>query len=194
MVTNISNIQMSGPLFRKPRRHSTFSRCNVILSDGKLMIFESTLRRSTGVEIPHIHQELDTTLDLSDCYIYAGLLTESDLLYANQTFDSNRPGHHALPRIYLSTDGFTSCDEDTAVCFVIWRPLRKNLFRTSQLQQGGHARRRLQKVSMLGVPGRSIVFKARSRVERDRWVMSIESEMDRLQDERLEDIRIVSNP
>ncbi|KAL1857175.1 hypothetical protein Plec18170_003291 [Paecilomyces lecythidis] len=193
-LTGCRAIKMSGPLFRKPRRHSTFSRCNVVLSDGKLMIFESTLRRSTGVEIPHIHQELDATLDLSDCYIYAGLLTESDLLYANQTFDSNRPGHHALPRIYLSTDGFTSCDEDTAVCFVIWRPLRKNLFRTSQLQQGGHARRRLQKVSMLGVPGRSIVFKARSRVERDRWVMSIESEMDRLQDERLEDIRIVSNP
>lgn len=184
---------MSGPLYRKPRRHSTFTRCNVILSDGKLMIFKSTLRRSTGVEIPHIHQELDTTLDLSDCYIYAGLLTESDLLYANQTFDNNRPGRHPLPRIYLSTDGFTTCDEDTAVCFVIWHPLRKDLFRTSEVQQGGHARRRLRQVSMLGVPGRSIVFKARSRVERDRWVLSIESEMDRLQDERLEDVRIVSD-
>ncbi|KAJ9193642.1 hypothetical protein DTO164E3_7734 [Paecilomyces variotii] len=186
-------IKMSGPLYRKPRRHSTFTRCNVILSDGKLMIFKSTLRRSTGVEIPHIHQELDTTLDLSDCYIYAGLLTESDLLYANQTFDNNRPGRHPLPRIYLSTDGFTTCDEDTAVCFVIWHPLRKDLFRTSEVQQGGHARRRLRQVSMLGVPGRSIVFKARSRVERDRWVLSIESEMDRLQDERLEDVRIVSD-
>lgn len=184
---------MSGPLYRKPRRHATFTRCNVILTDGKLLIFKSTLRRRTGVEIPHIHQEIDSILDLSDCYIYSGLLTESDLLYTNKTFDSNHPGHHALPRIYLSTDGFTSFDEDTAVCFVIWHSLRKNLFRAPEFHEGGHKRHRLRQVSTLGVPGRSVVFKTRSRVERDRWVMSIESEIDRLQDQRLEDIRIISN-
>ncbi|KAL1986103.1 hypothetical protein VTN96DRAFT_7000 [Rasamsonia emersonii] len=191
-ISGCRAIKMSGQLYRKPRRHSTFKRCHVILnSGGRLLIFQDTLRTWTGVGIPHIHKELVATMDLRDCYIYSGLLTESDLLYANQTFDSNRPGHHALPRIYLSQDGWTSRDEDTAICFVIWHPLRKSLFRTTEVKEGGRTSRLLRQVSTLGVPGRSVVFKARSRMERDRWVLSIESEIDRLQEERGEDVRIV---
>ncbi|KAL1963057.1 hypothetical protein VTN77DRAFT_8703 [Rasamsonia byssochlamydoides] len=192
-ISGCRAIKMSGQLYRKPRRHSTFKRCHVMLTaGGQLLIFQDTLRRWTGVEIPHIHKELVATMDLRDCYIYSGLLTESDLLYANQTFDSNRPGHHALPRIYLSQDGWTSRDEDTAICFVIWHPLRKSLFRAPEAT-GGRTGRMLRQVSTLGVPGRSVVFKARSRVEKDRWVLSIESEIDRLQEERGEDVRVVSS-
>ena len=47
-------------------------------------------------------------------------------------------------------------------------------------------------MSTLGVHGRTVVFKARSRVEKDRWVMSIASEIDRMQEEERENIRIVS--
>jgi hypothetical protein len=183
---------MSGQLYRKPRRYSSFKRCHVILTAGRLLIFQDTLRKWTGVEIPHIHRELIATLDLRDCYIYSGILTETDLLYANRTFDSKRPGHHALPRIYLSQDGWTSRDEDSTICFVIWRPLRKSLFQALEVKEGGRTSKMLRQVSMLGVPGRSVVFKARSRVEKDRWVLSIESEIDRLQEERGEDVRVVS--
>ncbi|EAW09937.1 sporulation-specific 71 family protein [Aspergillus clavatus NRRL 1] len=184
-------IKMSGQLYRKPRRHSTFKKCDVILAAGKLLIFRSSLRNRTGVEIPHIHQNLETALDLEDCYIYSGLVTESDLLYANQTFDSNHPGHRALPRIYLSSDVYTSCDEDTAITFVVWQPLRKNYFRAQELGKKGQTKQTLKQVSTLGVPGRTVVFKARSRVERDRWVMSIASEIDRLQEEKPQDIRLI---
>ena len=51
-------------------------------------------------------------------------------------------------------------------------------------------RQKLRYVSRLGVPGRSIVFKARSRTERDHWVMSIGMEIDRVQG--TEDVRIVN--
>lgn len=183
---------MSGQLYRKPRRHTTFARCHVILSDGKLIIFRHGLRDSNGVQIPHIHQEHETTIDLRDCYIYSGLATEMDLLYANQTFDSNNPGVHALPRVYLSSDNFTSRDEDTAITFVIWQPTVKGLFRAQQMTAQGLAKTSLRHVSALGKHGRTIVFKARSRVEKDRWVMSISSEIDRLQEEHHEDLRIVS--
>lgn len=142
--------------------------------------------------IPHIHQELDATIDLRDCYIYSGLITKDDLLYANQTFDSNNPGHHGLPRVYLSSDAFTTQDEDTAITFVIWQPLKKNFFRSQEKGEQGEIKRSLRHVSTLGKHGRTIVFKARSRVEKDRWVMSISSEIDRLQEETGEDIRIVS--
>ncbi|KAJ5884818.1 hypothetical protein N7495_009328 [Penicillium taxi] len=185
-------IRMSGQLYRKPRRRGTFARCHVLLTDGKLLIFRSTLRKQNGVQIPHIHQDLETTIDLSDCYIYSGLVTESDLLYANQTFDSNNPGVHALPRIYLASDGFTSRDEDAAITFVIWQPLKKSYFRAQEQDAQGEAKRSLRHVSTLGKYGRTIVFKARSRVEKDRWVLSISSEIDRLQEENHEDIRIVS--
>ncbi|MCJ1348425.1 hypothetical protein MMC31_006657 [Peltigera leucophlebia] len=175
-------ITISGVLYRKPRRHSTFVRCSVILCHGQLLIFHSTVRERTGKEIPHIQHDRQTVINLKDCYIYSGLVTESDLLYRNQTFDSNHPGHHALPKIYLE-DGWTSHDEDTMTSFVIWQGSRKSLFRTHEStdNRGGGTSQRLRFVSSLGVPGRAIVFKARSRPERDHWVLSIGMEIDRLQ-------------
>ncbi|KAJ5623462.1 hypothetical protein N7490_012067 [Penicillium lividum] len=191
-LSGCRTIKMSGQLYRKPRRHKTFTRCHVLLSDGKLLIFRSTLRKHNGVQIPHIHQEHETTIDLRDCYIYSGLIAENDLLYANQTFDSNNPGLRALPRVYPASDSFTSQDGDSAITFVIWQPTQKNLFRAQEHTTQGTAKRSLRHVSTLGKHGRTIVFKARSRVEKDRWVMSISSEIDRLQEEKPEDIRIVS--
>lgn len=174
--------KISGVLYRKPRRHSTFVRCSVILCHGQLLIFHSTVRERTGKEIPHIQHDRQTVINLKDCYIYSGLVTESDLLYRNQTFDSNHPGHHALPKIYLE-DGWTSQDDDTMTCFVIWQGSRKSLFRAHEStdDKRGGTRQRFKFVSSLGVPGRAIVFKARSRPERDHWVLSIGMEIDRSQ-------------
>lgn len=181
-------IAMSGTLYRKPKRHSTFQRCGVILCHGQLLVFYGTLREFSGKEVAHIQHERQGAIDLKSCYIYSGLVTESDLLYQNQTFDSNHPGHHALPRVYLE-DGWTSTDEDTMTCFVIWQPQTRSLFKANEEQESGKTRQRLRYVSRLGVPGRSIVFKSRSRAERDHWVMSIGMEIDRLQ--AAEDIRVV---
>ncbi|OJI99875.1 hypothetical protein ASPVEDRAFT_51176 [Aspergillus versicolor CBS 583.65] len=186
-------IKMSGQLHKKPRRHASFKRFNVILAAGKLLVYHSSLRKQNGAEIPHIHSHIESTIDLENCYIYSGILTENDLLYSNQTFDSNHPGHGALPRAYLSSDMYTSTDEDTAITFVIWQPLRKGLFRASESSEKGRTRQTLKSVSKLGVHGRTIVFKARSRVEKDRWVLSIASEIDRLQEGQAEDVRLTSS-
>ncbi|KAF6232559.1 hypothetical protein HO173_009227 [Letharia columbiana] len=181
-------ITMAGVLYRKPKRHSTFQRCGVILCHGQVLIFHGTLRERTGKEVRHIQHERQAAVDLKNCYIYSGLVTEGDLLYQNQTFDSNHPGHHALPRVYLE-DGWTSTDEDTMTTFVIWQPQSKSLFKANEQQESGKTRQRLRYVSRLGMPGRSIVFKTRSRAERDHWVMSIGMEIDRLQVG--EDIRVI---
>ncbi|KAE8351350.1 Pleckstrin homology domain-containing protein [Aspergillus coremiiformis] len=191
-LSGCRTIKMSGQLYRKPRRHSTFKRCDVVLTDGKLLIFRSSLRKRNGVEIPHAHSSLEATIDLSDCYVYSGLLTESDLLYTNQTFDSNRPSHRTLPRAYLSTDVYTSSDEDTAITFVVWQPLRKNLFRAPEKRENGQMKQTLKQVPKLGVHGRTAVFKARSRIDKDRWVLSIASEIDRLQESQPEDLRLIA--
>ena len=73
--------------------------------------------------------------------------------------------------------------------FVIWQPQSKSLFKANEEQESGKTRQRFRYVSRLGSPGRSIVFKTRSRAERDHWVMNIGMEIDRLQGG--EDIRVV---
>ena len=180
--------QMAGVLYRKPRLHSTFKKCNVLLVHGRLLIFQSTLRTRSGQEVPHTHHERLEAIELRDTYVYSGLAVESELLYRNQTFDSNHPGHHALPRVYPA-DRWTSTDEDTATCFVLWRSLRKSLFRARTEDAAGAARQHLARVSRLGTTGRAAVFQARSRTERDRWVTSIGVEIERLQ--QAADIRVV---
>jgi hypothetical protein len=195
-------IHISGTLFRKPRKHSTFSRCHVILSHGHMLIFQDTLRKRNGKTIGHIHHDRISSISLRDSYLYSGLLTEGDLLYQNQTFDSNMPGHHSLPRVYLK-DGWTSTDEDAMTTFVIWHANSKSWFksanyvddvRTQEDQQleSGKVKTKLTRVSQLGATGRSVVFKARSRAERDHWVMAIQAETERMVAHN-DEVRIVNS-
>jgi Pleckstrin homology domain len=188
-ISSCRSIAMSGLLYRKARRHASFHRCGVILANGALHIFQASIRKRTGEQVAHTHQQKQSSIDLKDCYIYSGLVTEDDLLYSNRTFDSNNPGRHALPRVYLE-DGWTSIDEDTMICFVIWQGLRKSFFRAREEENRGGTRQKLRQVSRLGVPGRSIVFKCRSRAERDHWVMSVGLQIDQLQ--QGEEVRLES--
>lgn len=211
-ISSCRSIHMSGHLFRKPRRHATFTRCHVLLSGGHLLIFQDTLRKHSGQKLAHIHQERVGSIDLNGSYLYSGLLTENDLLYQNQTFDANTPGHHALPRIYLE-DAWTSIDEDAMTTFVIWHAKSKSWFRSShyvddvrnaerensvnsmgQSDDGksGRTKTKLARVSKLGTTGRSVVFKARSRAERDHWVLAIQIEIERLAAQG-EEVRLVDS-
>lgn len=182
------SLHMSGMLYRKPRIHAPFTRCSVLLTAGTLLIFRDVLRSRVGKQLAHIHHERIANLDLKDCYIYSGFLTESDLLYQNQTFDANKPGHHALPRIYLE-DGWTSTDEDVMTTFVIWHGKAKSWFRAEEGAGGGEQERKegkrtkLKRVAKLGSKGRSVVFRARSRAERDHWVLAIQNEIERVQED-----------
>lgn len=197
-ISSCRTIHLSGSLYRKPRRHSSFTRCSVMLCSGKLLVFQDVLRSTWGKLVPHIHHERISSLDLRDCYLYSGLLTESELLYQNRTFDSNKPGHHALPRVYLE-DGWTSTDEDVMTCFVLWHGKRRSWFRSVKDGDTGGGEQgagtgtgsRIKLVSQLGVPGRSVVFRARSRAERDRWVLAIQTEIERMMEE--EDFRITES-
>lgn len=220
-------LHLSGTLFRKPRRHTTFSRCHVLLAHGHLLLFQDHLRARSGKIQPATHHARVGAIALQDCYVYSGLLTENDLLYQNRTFDPNTPGRHALPRFYRE-DGWSSTDEDAMTTFVVWHARSKSWFkraervddvRTREVLAGEHggsgsgaagadgsgnagkgARRakvktKLTRVSQLGAKGRSVVFKARSRAERDHWVLAIQVEIERMQalqeEEKGDEVRIV---
>lgn len=211
-IADCRTIHLSGLLFRKPRRHGTFTRCHVILSHGHMLVYQDTLRKTSGKKLVHIHHERIASIDLQGCYVYSGLLTENDLLYQNRTFDSNTPGHNALPKMYLE-DGWTSTDEDAMTTFVIWHSKSKSWFRSSQkmddametrkkVERGagggsGNKRAKFTRVSQLGATGRSVVFKARSRAERDHWVLGINNEIERLVARGAgdgEEVRLVEQP
>lgn len=186
-ISSCRSITMSGSLYLKTRRRSTFHRSQVILSGGQLLIYQATARKRTGQQIHHIHQEKQQVVDLRDCYVYSGLIVEDDLLYQNKTFDANHPGMASLPRVYLE-DGWTSADVDVMTCFVVWMNKRKGWFKTAVKAESsiddanskGGKRARLKRVRQLGVPGRGMVFKCRSRAERDHWVLSVASEIERV--------------
>ena len=203
-ISSCRSIHRFGPLYRKPRIHATFTRCQVVLCHGHLIIFRDVLRQRTGKGEAHIHHDRIASIDLRECYLYSGLLTENDLLYQNRTFDANAPGNHALPRLFLE-DNWTSTDEDAMTTFVLWHGQRKGWFRSQEVDDVRNAQEaqdrrnsagdsgdgfrnaarrnvgtKLRRVNQLGVKGRSIVFKARSRAERDHWVLGIGTEIERL--------------
>ena len=200
-ISNCRSITLSGSLYLKKRRRSTFHRSQVILSGGKLLVFQSALRKTTGAPVPFIHQEKQQVVDLKHCYVYSGLVVEDDLLYHNRTFDANHPGLASLPRVYLE-DGWTSADVDVMTCFVVWMNHKKGWFRTARPDKSvtitpaapeeggkssrGRTRATLKRVGQLGVPGRGMVFKCRSRAERDHWVLSIASEIERVVEHEVE--------
>ena len=201
-ISSCRTISLSGLLYRKARRHGTFHRCGVVLSGGKMLIYQSTLRKTSGEQVPNIHQEKQQVIDLTGCYVYSGLIVEDDLLYQNRTFDANHVGTLAsLPRVWTE-DGWTSSDVDVMCCFVVWMNTRKSWFRTAgdsifgtnreettqvegvpaagAKESTGKTRARIKRVRQLGVPGRGMVFKCRSRAERDLWVLNLGIEIERL--------------
>ncbi|OAG33855.1 hypothetical protein AYO21_12041 [Fonsecaea monophora] len=200
-ISSCRSVTMSGSLYLKTRRRATFHRCQVILTGGRLLIFQSALRKRTGEQVRFIHQEKQQDVDLKDCYIYSGLIVDDDLLYQNRTFDANHPGLASLPRVYLE-DGWTSADVDVMTCFVVWMNRRKGWFKTATTEgtvsdaddegQGsrtrGRTRAKLRRVGQLGVPGRGMVFKCRSRAERDHWVLNIASEIERVIEHEVEEL------
>ena len=185
------SITLAGNLFRRPRMHGAFQRNLVILAHGRLLLFRDTLRKHNGRLLKHIHHERIGALDLSESYVYSGLITANDLLYTStSSIDRAHPGRHALPRMYLE-DGWSSIDEDTMTCFVVWHGKRSSWFQSQGAEEPGRGMRRLKKVRSLGKEGKSVVFKARSRAERDHWVMAIGMEIERLA--MGDDVRVVGD-
>lgn len=188
-----------GLLYQKPKKHSTFSKYFVVLVPGFLVFYNAFHRSSTGFAKKVLNHSHKLTIPLEGCYIYSGATTELDLLKRDHTFDEINPGSHSLPRYY--SDGWRSSEDETSRCFTLWFGNRRILGTGSgavNVGSGEHSDK-LQKPenvpntteveekplllhlkNRLGVRGQSMVFMARSRQERDLWVLSIYYELERL--------------
>lgn len=175
----------SGYLYEKNKKHASFNHFYVVLCPGYLIIYH-TFRRSRGTGTPKLtaFYEHYITIPLSQCYVYTGKLTELDLL--NCETRTTQVDTHSVPRVY--PDGWKSMEEDCELCFTLWFGKKRNISHYEKqlpklLEVGVQNEKNPGMVTMirkLGITGKSIMFTANSRQERDRWTMCILSEMDRL--------------
>lgn len=184
-------IKMRGLLFQKPKRLSAFTQYHVVLANGHLMLYSLPIgcvnnRKSHAVDLTN-----------SSVYLYSGPITEFDLLKnRDRTFDSQNPGQHLVPRFY--SDGWKSSEPEGQRSFALWfgrkKPLRskaKQRFRKHRRHKSGInilGTDNIKFVNRLGVTGVPMVFMARSRQERDLWVLAINAEIERLAESAVTDI------
>ncbi|KAF2401626.1 hypothetical protein EJ06DRAFT_580904 [Trichodelitschia bisporula] len=168
-------VVMAGPLYRKKKRRGLFEKVVCVAAAGGLHIFRQ--RRGAGGQArPEVGWNKVESIPLGECYLYSGVLVEGDLVYRDSA--SGAVAGSGVPRVWLP-EGWTSCDEDLVCCFVVWRARRKGFFREGKEGGGGGLGLGLKRVSALGKQGRGMVFRARSRVERDRWVLALGGEIER---------------
>lgn len=198
-----------GPLYQKPHKHSVFSKYYVVLISGFIVLFHCFHRSTTGFAKEVLEYAHYITIPIDDCYLYSGTTTELDLLQRDRTFDEINYGSHALPRVYEDgwrsvEDESSRC---FTLWFGTRRALSSNRSQKkgnekqySQAYGGqdnlvdppsasgadldtandSNNTEKIHFTKKLGVSGKSMVFMARSRQERDLWVMSIYYELERL--------------
>lgn len=196
---NIDSIAMTrsvlfnGYLFVKGKKHTDFRKLLVILCPGFLtlfLVFERTTVSGIWKKTPCLSHYL--TIPISQCYIYLGNMTAMDLLERNRNVDPQHPERRSTPRLYL--DGWKSSEEELMRCFTLWvgrkRHLNKQKMELDDEQDDKlteeNASEEMMKnpgiatiIKRLGLTGRSIVFMARSRQEREIWTYKILTEIDR---------------
>lgn len=80
-----------------------------VLTSRTLIVYEHTVRSIRGIAQPRIHYKKLRSIDLRHCYVYSGLMVDSELMYQTTTLDPHL-GYRVLPKVYW--DGWTSVDDD----------------------------------------------------------------------------------
>jgi hypothetical protein len=186
-------VLMSGFLYQKSRKHSNFHKFYVVLCPGYLVlftIFKRSVKKGTCKKTPVFEHYL--TIPIADCYIYSGNATSLDLLERPLDSDPQFPTRHSLPRLY--PNGWKSNDDELVCCFTLWLGKKRNIKgkerASSKYFADNKSGRNLKgsteenpglakMIQKLGFTGKSIVFKATSRQERENWTYKLLAEIDR---------------
>lgn len=184
-------VLLSGYLYQKHKIHSNFHQYYVVLCPGYLVLFVLCRRsKLNGTWKNNSIFRHYLTIPISDCYLYSGNTTALDLLENQSDINSLKPGQYSLSRIYK--DGWSSSEEEPLRCFTLWFGKKRNILRNEKGNQGykffegkskkdsmPHNPNFMRMTAKFGITGKSTVFMARSRQERELWVQSIYTEMNR---------------
>lgn len=173
------SIIMKGMLYHKTHTHSSFRQYFSVLCHGHLILYEVYRRNIAGVPIDKVDYERFRDIPLKEAYVYSGNIAEPDILTRDEMSDLT--SDRVVPRIYK--DGWKSAESETLRCIILWFPRKKAVTSSSA--------RRLRTVNRLGVSGHRFIFVARSRQEKEQWVMALSHEIEKLVEPDFADINIV---
>lgn len=192
------SIALHGMLYQKISKHATFRRYHVVLTHGYVVLYDAYARDSYGGAKRRADHRRHQAFALNSCYVYSGNVAQTELLLRDRWLDVSRPGTHSVPRVY--PDGWRSCEEEASRCFVLWFPTKRLIVDKDGGRGGGEGEAGgsgsgsvgggtdVKMANRLGVAGISMVFLARSRQERDIWVVALNTEIERLVETSTEDI------
>ncbi|KAG7909965.1 hypothetical protein KL906_001870 [Ogataea polymorpha] len=197
-------LMMSGVLYQKRKKHKSFKAFFVVLCPGFLVLYDMFNRGfKSGTIKPTAYYKHYTTISLGNCYVFCDSSNDLDVSIRDSTLSRVAPGSHQVPRIY--SDGWKSSEDEHCRRFTIWFGSKRVMMRNNNSKNvilndphldsssdedeetvdktdkiSLHDRGKMLKtVSRLGVTGHSMVFLARSRIERDLWVTKLLNEVER---------------
>ncbi|KAG7885027.1 hypothetical protein KL938_001284 [Ogataea parapolymorpha] len=197
-------LMMSGVLYQKRKKHKSFKTFFVVLCPGFLVLYDMFNRSfKSGTIKPTAYYKHYTTISLGNCYVFCDSTNDLDVSIRDSTLSKVAPGSHQVPRIY--SDGWKSSEDEHCRRFTIWFGSKRVMMRNNNSKSvilndphldpssdedeetepktdkiSLHDRGKMLKtVSRLGVTGHSMVFLARSRIERDLWVTKLLNEVER---------------
>ncbi|CAG8631791.1 11973_t:CDS:2, partial [Cetraspora pellucida] len=108
----------SGLLYQKARFYGTFINYYHVLTRGCLVFYQFQSWSIVGRKNRRSYHRQKGIINLLDCYIYSGHLTDHDLPHSST---SHKLGNEMLylPRIY--SDGMCCFDDDDECTFVVWQ-------------------------------------------------------------------------
>lgn len=198
------SIRLQAELYQKPSKYATFRKYHVVLCHSQLILYTLHDRHpGNGRVRARADHRKHRAIDLSSesCYVYSGRITEGDLLQGrDRSFDAQNPGAHYIPRVYA--DGWRSNEDEESRCFVLWFGRKRLIQHRPSMRRRHHHRATtsaagtedsgttVRLANRLGVKGTSMVFMARSRQERDLWVLALNNELERTALSSTDDITI----
>lgn len=146
------NIHMQGRLYyKKGHRDAIFFDRFIVLVDNHLLIFETFKRNFSKRPIPLVYHRRLKTIHLKDVYLVTGEGCSQFFRDVGRTGYNPSHDQNSLARVYK--DGLISVDDPMDSTFMLWRQRSKAT------------------TTQLGRNGKAYLFRARSKLERDQWLV-----------------------
>ncbi|CAG8441057.1 8832_t:CDS:2 [Scutellospora calospora] len=173
ILNGCRSITKSGLLYQKIHHYGTFIKHYHVLTRGYLLFYQLYTRSIiSGQKKPRSYYRRKGIINLLDCYVYSGHITDYDLPYSLSTSHQVHNGMHKLPKLY--NDGMYCFDDDGDCTFVIWQSEKRCI-----IGRKGTINLEIRKKTKLDSSGKIWIFRARSRSEREEWVLALNTEIER---------------
>ncbi|CAG8573882.1 14357_t:CDS:2, partial [Dentiscutata heterogama] len=171
ILNGCRGITKSGLLYQKVHYYGNFNNYYHVLTRGYLIFYRLYSWSMIGRKAHRSYHRRKGIINLLDCYVYSGHITDHDLPYSSTP---HRVGNemYNFPRIY--SDGMCCFDEKDECTFVIWQGNKHHV-----IERSGVIGVEFRKKAKLDSNGKVWIFRARNKSEREEWVWALNVEIER---------------